>query len=227
MKRVATGYEFLARILMMIVVVHIAGIVHTLLGLVAGGFFPSIAAGYCTYRTWIQGVEDRSWTVRHTWVVFHRSWKSELVSANAFGYPQLAVGMLLVWEYWFVQANDLGGAGVALSGALVVICCIYGLFMLMSWAMRANFREKPLWIVRTTLSLVVARPLCSLMVLLMFILISWGYCRWSGLMAAFGLSLPAFATMMSMYSWARIPGMDIHDIEPTKRDLERRRHPRG
>lgn len=78
MKRFAMGYEYFARIIMMILIVHIAVIVHTLLGLVVCGFFPSLAASNTTYRTWLLEVEDRSWTVKHTWTVFHRAWKQEL-----------------------------------------------------------------------------------------------------------------------------------------------------
>ena len=44
MKRFAVGYEFLCRIVMMVVVANVAFLVHTLLGLVVVGFFPSIAA---------------------------------------------------------------------------------------------------------------------------------------------------------------------------------------
>ena len=46
MKRFAVGYEFLCRIVMMVVVANVAFLVHTLLGLVVVGFFPSIAATY-------------------------------------------------------------------------------------------------------------------------------------------------------------------------------------
>ena len=40
MKRFAVGYEFLCRIVMMVVVANVAFLVHTLLGLVVVGFLP-------------------------------------------------------------------------------------------------------------------------------------------------------------------------------------------
>ena len=98
MKRVAVTYEYFCRIVLMILVAHVAFIVHTLLGLIIGGFFPSIAATYATYRTWIVDVKDRSWTIRQTWTTFHEAWKEELKTANAFGWPQFAVWALLIWE---------------------------------------------------------------------------------------------------------------------------------
>ena len=117
MKRFAVGYEFLCRIVMMVVVANVAFLVHTLLGLVVVGFFPSIAATYATFRTWLLDVDDRSWSISRTWRTFHQAWLEELGPANKFGWPQFLIWVLLIWEYWFVQNNDLGTTGFAVSGA--------------------------------------------------------------------------------------------------------------
>lgn len=222
MKRFAVGYEFIARIIMMVLFVHIAFIVHTVLGLVVGGFFPSLAASYSTYRTWLIDVQDRSWTVKRTWTVFHDAWKAELVSANAFGWPQFIIWALLIWEYWLTMTNDMGTLGVAVSGVLLVLNLIYGLFVSLSWAIRSNFDEGFVWVLRTSLSMVIARPLCSLMVFVLFLITAWAYYTWPGLMVAFGVAVPVFATMMAVYSWGRLPGLDIHEIEPTEKDQRKK-----
>ena len=47
MKRFAVGYEFLCRIVMMVVVANVAFLVHTLLGLVVVGFFPLDCGDLC------------------------------------------------------------------------------------------------------------------------------------------------------------------------------------
>ena len=60
MKRFAVGYEFLCRIIMMIVVVNVAFVAHTLLGLIVGGLFPSVAASYATFRSWLLDVDDHA-----------------------------------------------------------------------------------------------------------------------------------------------------------------------
>ena len=214
MSRFAVGYEFICRVILMIAVVHVAFIIHTLLGLGIVGLMPSIAASCATYRTWLLDVDDRSWTVKRTWLTFHKAWKADLKQANIFGWPQMLVWMLLIWEYWFVQHNDLGVVGIGVSGVLLVINLVYGLFVFMSWPVRSNFDQSPWWVVRTSLSMVVARPLCSLMVLLLFVLTVWAYWQWPGLVMVFGVSVPVFATMMAVYSWGRMPGMDIHVLEP-------------
>lgn len=100
MKRFAVGYEFLCRIVMMVVVANVAFLVHTLLGLVVVGFFPSIAATYATFRTWLLDVDDRSWSISRTWRTFHQAWLEELGPANKFGWPQFLIWVLLIWEYW-------------------------------------------------------------------------------------------------------------------------------
>ena len=214
MKRFAVGYEFLCRIVMMVVVANVAFLVHTLLGLVVVGFFPSIAATYATFRTWLLDVDDRSWSISRTWRTFHQAWLEELGPANKFGWPQFLIWVLLIWEYWFVQNNDLGATGFAVSGALLLLNVLYGLFVFVSWAIHVNFAEKLTWVVKTSLSMVIARPLCSLMIALLFLIVVWAYYTWPGLMIAFGIAVPVFAAMMAIYSWGRLPGMDVHVLEP-------------
>lgn len=41
---------------------------------------------------------------------------------------------------------------------------------------------------------------------------------WPGLMMVFGVAVPIFATMMAVYSWGRLPGMDVHVLEPIGQD---------
>lgn len=218
MKRIAVTYEYFCRIILMILVAHVAFIAHTLLGLVIGGFFPSVAATYATYRTWLIDVKDRSWTIKQTWTTFHKAWKAELKSANAFGWPQFAVWALLIWEYWLVQNNDMGVAGLVVSGVLLLLNLFYGLFVFISWAVHANFDESPYWTLRTSIAMVIARPMCSLMVFLLFLVTVWAYAAWPGLLMAFGVAVPIYATMMAVYSWGRLPGMDVHVLEPNEKD---------
>ena len=158
MKRFAVGYEFVCRIIMMVFVVHVAFIVHTLMGLVVAGVFPSVAACYDTYRTWLLDVGDRSWGVKQTWTVFHRAWMDELSGANVFGWPMFVIWVLLVWDYYLVGWNNMGLMGSALLGALLVLNVFYGLFMMVAWAVRSNFEEKPMWVVRMSLQMVIVRP---------------------------------------------------------------------
>lgn len=220
MKGFALKYEFVCRVILMIFIVNVAFIVHTVMGLVVAGLFPSIAATYSTYRSWLLDVDDRSWTVRRTWVTFHRAWKDELVQANVFGWPQFLIWALIIWEYWLVQNNDMGRIGYAVSGVLLLLNLIYGLFVFMSWAIRANFDEGFMWTLRTSLSMVIARPMCSLMVFCLFLLTVWAYWQWPGLLMTFGIGVPVFATMMAVYSWGRLPGMDVHVLEPNEKDMK-------
>jgi uncharacterized membrane protein YesL len=210
----------------MLMVCQVAFIVHTVMGLIVGGFFPSIAALYATFRTWLIEVDDRSWTIRQSWTVFHRAWKAEFKSANLFGWPQFIIWLLLIWDYYLVNWNDMGTFGIGLSGVLLVVNVFYGLFVLLSWALRANFNEKPKWIVRGSLQMVIARPVCSFMVVMMLLATVWAYYNWPGLGVALGLTVPVYAVMMAIYSFGRLPGMDVHVLEPIEEKQQQKKQQR-
>lgn len=211
----AAVYERFARVVLMVFVANVAFLAHVLLGVVIAGFFPSVAASATTFRTWALS-EDRSWTVRRTWTVFHRAWKTELVPANAFGWPQLTVWLLLVWDYYLVNWNDTGAIGSGVSGLLLFVNVLYGVFALTSWIVRANFDEHAWWIVGTSMRMVIVRPLCSLMTVALLLITAWAWCTWPGLLVTFGLALPMFAAVVAVYSFGRLPGMDIRErVRPT------------
>jgi uncharacterized membrane protein YesL len=119
----------------------------------------------------------------------------------------------------------LGTAGFAISGILLLVNIFYALFVLISWAIRSNFDERAWWIIRTSFSMIIARPLCSLVIIVLLLVTAFAYYKWPGLMMAFGVSIPIFATMMTLYSWGKIPGMDVHDIEPMEKDLRKQQQP--
>lgn len=207
MRGVALGYERVARVILMVFVVNVAIVVHTLMGFVIAGFFPAVAASYSTFRTWVLSV-DKAWTVRQTWSIFHQAWKGDRAGANAFGWPQLAIGIVLVWDYYLANWNDMGTMGIAVSGILLLANLFYGLFVLTSWAVRSNFEERPSWIVRTSLQMVLARPFCGLAIVVLLCLTVWAWMTWPGILMTFGFAVPIFAVVIAVYSLGRLPGMD-------------------
>ncbi len=207
MKGVAQGYEFLARIVMMVCVVNIAFILHTVVGAILLGFFPSLAATYATFRTWALS-EDRSWTMKQTWKTFHAAWTEELVSANKFGWPQLVLGVFLVWDYYLANWNYMGVLGIAVSGILLLVLVFFGLFFLVSWTVRSNFAESAWWVMRMSLRMIFGRLWCSLMIVVLMGLTVLLWVKWPGIFMAFGFAVPLFAVVMTVYSFGRLPGMD-------------------
>lgn len=214
----AVGYERFCRVVLMIAVTHVAFLIHTLMGVVVIGLFPSISATYTTYRTWWLD-EDHSWSIRQTWTVFHRAWKDELAGANRFGWPQALLWLLLIFDYWVVNFHDAGTLGYASAGVLLIGMVFYGLFCSLSWAIRANFNESGWWIVRMTLQMVIARPLCSLCLTVLVILTVCAWMTWPGLVPAFGVALPVFFVMMIVGKFGKVPGM----ARPTEDDKPRLR----
>lgn len=193
---------------MIVFVVNAAMVAFTVRGFLLAGFFPSVGAAYATYRTWIRST-DQSWTARQTWVVFRAAWGRDFVSANRFGWPQLAVGLFLGWDYYLANWNYMGAAGVAVSGALLVILVLYLAFAMLSWVVRSNFDESAWWVIRMSVRMVVGRVWCTLMAMLVLVLIAWVWWTWPGVLMAFGLSLPIFLTVMIAFSFGRLPGMSV------------------
>ena len=211
MTRVALTYERLCRIVLMVFVVNVAMLVHTLMGLIVGGFFPSIAAAYATFRTWLID-EDQSWRIRQTWTVFHRAWKDELTQANLFGWVQLLIGLALAWDYYLVNWNDLGGViGVGVSGLLLLLNLVFWTVAALSWSVRANFDEPLTWILRMSANMMLARPLCTLLLLAFTVIIGWTWSQWPGVFMVFGAAVPIFAVQAVIYSFGGLPGMSVKD----------------
>lgn len=210
MQRFALGYERLARVVMLVAVVHVAVLAYTICGLVAFGLFPSIGAAFATYRRWLMS-EDRSWGIRQIWAAFHAAWRTDLRAANMFGWLLAIPALLLLWEYWFVQHNDLGQPGIVASGVLFVVNLVYLLMTCVGWAVRSHYAERIGWVVRMSASMVVSRPLCSLFIVLLLITIGFAYYTWPGLAAALGVAVPIFAIMAAVYAWGGLPGMGVHD----------------
>ena len=160
--RFSVAYERFCRLLLTIFVVNIAMLVHTLLGAVVLGFFPSCAAAQTTFRTWLRA-EDRSMRAKEVWGIFHGAWKNELKQANLFGWPLAVCWVVLAIDYYMMNWHARGTFDVAVSGVLFVLAMVLLAFTMLVWVVRANYDERPLWIVRTTLTMIVARPLCTLL----------------------------------------------------------------
>lgn len=202
----ARGYEKVCRAILLVFVINVAIVAHTLLGIVVAGFFPSIAAGFSTYRSWLLD-SDREWSVKQTWMCFHRVWKQELISANQMGWALAAAWALLGYSMFLVLSNDMGVAGYASSGLLLLAVVILSLLSLMVWAVRANFAETNRWAAHVAMVMIIARPACSLLLIAVAILAVLATFTWPGILAAFGLSLPIGLTQACVWAAARLPGM--------------------
>lgn len=226
MSRIAQMYEFACRVVLLVLVVHIAFLVFSLAGLIILGVFPAFSATIATYRAWVRDVKDRRWSVKQTWKLFFHFWKDDLVWANIVGYPLTLIAVFLFVDYMLVNNNYLGAPTYAVSGILLLLNVVYSLFATLVWVVRANFDEDFFWILKQTLTLVIVRPLCSLMLIIMLLLVLFSYAKWPGLALAFGVSVPLFAVVVVVYSFARLPGMDIHVLEPNPKLAKKRNQQR-
>ena len=215
--RFSIGYERVCRAILIAFTINIAAVAHTLLGLIVAGLFPSIGAMCGLWRTWLLEPSDRAWSVRETWIRFHREWKAQLKSANLLGWPMAVLWGLFLYDYWIVNWHDAGMVGYACAGILLMAIVVYGLFSMLVWVVRANFAETNRWCVRMTLQMLLARPLCSLALFAVFVLSVAMLVRWPGMLVVFGLSLPMLAGTACVYWFGRLPGMDVRESESYRR----------
>ena len=140
--RFSVAYERFCRLLLTIFVVNIAMLVHTLLGAVVLGFFPSCAAAQTTFRTWLRA-EDRSMRAKEVWGIFHGAWKNELKQANLFGWPLAVCWVVLAIDYYMMNWHARGTFDVAVSGILFVLALVLLAFTMLVWVVRANYDDRP------------------------------------------------------------------------------------
>lgn len=204
--RFAVGYERFCHMVLMAIVINIAMIAYTFAGVVLAGFFPAVAASYATWRTWLLD-DDRSWTIRRTWSVFHSFWRSEFAGANALGWIQLTVWIVLLYDRWIITHNNMGRMGAAAAGLMMVVSVMFAVFTLVSWVMFVHFNESIPWVLRMTARMIVVRPLCSIAVTLLCMLIIGIWSTWPGLLVACGLAIPPGVTVGCVYAFGRLPGL--------------------
>lgn len=208
--RFSVAYERFCRLLVTIFVVNVAILAHTLMGAVVLGFLPSLAVTCSTFRMWLLS-EDRSICAKEVWKTFHGFWKSEFKRANLFGWPLIVLWAVIIIDCCMMSRHARNSFDIAISGVLLLLIAVLVMFTCLVWVVRANYAERSVWIVRTTLAMIVARPLCSLLQVGLLILTVLVWVQWPGILMVFGLSLPMFCTAWIIYSFGRLPGMDIHD----------------
>lgn len=218
MSGIAAGYERIARTAMLVCVVNLAFVAHTLLGAVFAGFFPSVGATFATYRAWMLSA-DRTWGVKESWLTFHRAWADELGSANAWGWPMVGIGLLLAWEYYLTNWNDMGVLGIAASGVLLGANVMFGVLALVLWVVRSHFQAPALWLVRRSMQVVLCRPLCTVMMLAVLLITAAICATWPGVFMVAGVSLPVGAAVACVYSYGRVTGFDVCERRAAARVL--------
>ena len=206
MASLAERYEAACRVVLLIVVVSAATVLFTLRGAVIAGFFPAVAAAHTVYRARLLDADgDRS--LRRAVALFARSWREEFPRANAPGAVLLGAAAVLWLDHRILGGVDVDGIGVAVTGVLLVVSALFALFAVEFWVVRAHFEERTRWHVRTTVQLLLARPVCTLMLGAVLLLLLALATSLPGLgLAAAGAVLP-FAATAVVAAFGRLPGL--------------------
>lgn len=97
-----------------------AWLLHTLLGGVVLGLFPSIFSMFYISKKWLEGGIDDG-----IWKEFHQYYKENFWIANGLGWIYTLVGTFLVWELYIVTQ---------IQGFFPLVCMIAIIFILLFFA---------------------------------------------------------------------------------------------
>ncbi|MCH9276981.1 DUF624 domain-containing protein [Bifidobacterium amazonense] len=198
-------YMTAMRFVLVAFVVFVASLAHTLLGLVVVGLFPSLGATVGVFRRWALA-EDRTWTIKETWLLFHRLWKSELAGSNALGWLEAVLWAVLLFDYWVVNFHETSAFGTFLAGFLLVLMVFSLLVTAVSWVLHAHFTENTAWVFRMSVQMIIARPLMSLILAcgeLAALAACW---QWPGLFMTFGWTIFAAVATWVVWMYGKLPG---------------------
>ncbi|OZG64603.1 YesL family protein [Bifidobacterium eulemuris] len=205
MSSFAIRYVTAARLVLVVFITFVASIAHTLLGVVVVGLFPSLAATAGVFRRWALA-DDRTWTIKETWLLFHGLWRSELGRANALGWAECAVWGLLLFDYWVVNCHVTTVFGTFVAGILFFLMVFLLLATVVSWVLHAHFNESLIWIVRMAIQMIIARPVMTLVLACGELAALAAYWQWPGLLMTFGWSIPVAVASWAVWQYGKLPG---------------------
>ena len=142
---------------------------------------------------------------------FFRAFKENFKQATVVWLVCLAIIIVMLGDI-----SIMGQLPPVFHSVLLVVLVVYGAFSMLFWAIRANFDENIRWCVKMTLQMLLCRPLCTLCLLVVFLMTVLVWLPWPGVLLAFGLSLPVLVAVGCVYFFGRIPGLNVRDTEAWK-----------
>jgi uncharacterized membrane protein YesL len=215
----AVRYEIACRAILLILAVSVGMVAYTIRGFVIGGVFPSIAAAFPTYRAWLID-PDKSWSAVRGFRTFGRAWREEFPRANLPGAALTGVWIVLWIDHRILQQVEIDTVGLVASGVLLVVIALTGVFSIVFWAVRANFAESTRWAVRASVGVVLARPLCTIMLLGLQLIYLWLALSYPAAVIALGPGAPLFAVCLIVFAFARLPGASARHSPTTPESVE-------
>lgn len=216
--RLAERYEDLCRAVLLVMVVNAAMVVYTLRGLIVIGFFPAVGAAVSTYRRWYWA-EDKRWGIVETWNSFSGFWREDMIGANASGYLLTLVWLVLIVDYRVLSVVQLGIVGPVVAGVLIVVSVFMLVFTAVFWPVRATFDEPWLWHMRCSATVVLGRPLCSVIIVAEAFVLLWAFLHYPAIVVAAGVAAMLFLATITTIPFAKLP-RDGGDVEVFRSQTE-------
>ncbi|GLC89655.1 YesL family protein [Lysinibacillus piscis] len=186
----SSWYMRLGTWLFNLVWLHILWVIFTLLGLVIFGLFPATAAMFAVLRQLIMEEDDSSVTK-----LFFEKYKAEFVGSTLWGLLLSGGVVLLYVNMHALSYLQLGVIRTLLASSTVVIGFVY-LCMLLNFFpvfvhLRLLFWQYP----KYALLLAVAKPIQTIFMIIIVIVLAYLYLMFPILVVLFGISLFAYALM--------------------------------
>lgn len=209
--RFALSYERFCRLVCRLVVIHTLAVTYSLAGFVIFGIFPAMEAVVRLQRR--ERMQEEPLLLRQLPTVLWTEWRRYAVGANLRGWLIGGIGLMLAWEYQAMNVLGVGAAGYLSAGILLMLM----IFLYLTWAnaafLSSHLMLSPSQLVLMSGSMVIARPLVSLLSII--VSVAWAALAYTlpALLIAFGGAPVLYCLSYLRWTLGKVPGTHSHAYE--------------
>ncbi|MBS4191603.1 DUF624 domain-containing protein [Bacillus sp. FJAT-49705] len=160
-----------------------------LAGFIVAGVFPATIALFAVIRKWLQKEEDLKAAS-----FFWKTYKSELLKGNAFGYIWVILGLILYFDLLFFRGFS-NVMSLIFTYITFIIGVIYICSFLISLSMYVHYDQKIFQVVKNSVLLALSRPIAAILFVISFYLPYYIVFKFPGLLLFFSGSFIAFCML--------------------------------
>ncbi|HEY4552313.1 MAG TPA: YesL family protein [Bacillaceae bacterium] len=169
--------------------VNILWLCGILLGLVAAGFFPATIAMFAVIRKWLLKDDDLK-----AGAYFWKTYKSEMLKGNAYGYIWLALGLMLYFDLTFFRSfSNL--ASLIFTYITFILGVVYTCALLFAFPVYVHYDQRVVKAVKNSILLTISSPVFAIVLVVAFGLPYYAVFKLPGLLPFYGGSLISFCLL--------------------------------
>lgn len=209
--RFALRYERFCRLVCRLVIIHVLAVAYTLAGFIIVGIFPTMEAIIRLQRR--ERMQEGPLPLRQLPTVLWAEWRRCAVGANLRGWLIGGIGLILAWEYRVMNVLGVGAAGYLCAGLLLVLM----VFLYLTWVnaafLNAHLVLPPSRLALMSGSMVIARPLVSL--LSVIVSLGWVALVYAlpALLIVLGATPVLYCLSYVCWTFGKVPGTRAQSLE--------------